>query len=437
MNIGMPAVRLLFSGRDDAGKYIFTVLSYRPDTYGLFIGDTAISVTADMLEEFLSEHTGIILGDAGLNIKEGDAVAFAYIEDVLFYLENGTISRAFESRLTNLLKRICRGEVYLFDSGWVTEEIYQKLAVIKGAEETLFKATARNSLTREDLSHIEIADVVDGEVIFSTTGLSGTNSGVNIYSELVSEVTVGLHDIKESAIEVLDMSRCSLLRKFSIGKEHSYRPLYARIDYISVVFPSVIGDKPVGSVLLSANELRLVGVDRVIFSKVSVYKCLLSVDGELAVRSCNLLESVCGSKLHLRLISVGSGDDSQIQLYKLDIEELFIRAESFVAWKDKTYRFSGLSSLRLIDIEVPIEAWSVEFGKFIGYIFDNGTQVQFPKVSEIRVRFIGGDYFFGDKEYLVKSLFPSLSKLTIFGRKTGGDDRNLIVPDGCEIVYKE
>lgn len=292
MNIEMPAVRLLFSGRDDAGKYIFTVLSYRPDTYGLFIGDTAISVTADMLEEFLSEHTGIILGDAGLNIKEGDAVAFAYIEDVLFYLENGTISRAFESRLTNLLKRICRGEVYLFDSGWVTEEIYQKLAVIKGAEETLFKATARNSLTREDLSHIEIADVVDGEVIFSTTGLSGTNSGVNIYSELVREVTVGLHDIKESAIEVLDMSRCSLLRKFSIGKEHSYRPLYARIDYISVVFPSVIGDKPVGSVLLSANELRLVGVDRVIFSKVSVYKCLLSVDGELAVRSCNLLECV-------------------------------------------------------------------------------------------------------------------------------------------------
>lgn len=35
------------------------------------------------------------------------------------------------------------------------------------------------------------------------------------------------------------------------------------------------------------------GVDRVIFSKVSVYKCLLSVDGELAVRSCNLLECVC------------------------------------------------------------------------------------------------------------------------------------------------
>lgn len=437
MSIDMPALRLLFSGRDDSGNYIFTVLSYRPDTYDIFRGDNALSVKEDMLEEFLSEHTGIIIGDAGLNIKEGDAVAFAYIEDVLFYLENGTISREFESRLTNLLKRICRGEVYLFDSGWVNEEIYQKLAVIKGAEETLFKATARNSLTREDLSHIEIADVVDGEVIFSATGLSGTNSGVNIYSELVSEVTVGLHDIKESAIKVLDMSRCSLLRKFSIGKEHSYRPLYARIDYISVVFPSVTGDKPVGSVLLSANELQLVGVDRVIFSKVSVHECLLSVDGELAVRSCNLSECACGSKLHLRLISVGSGDDSRIQLYKLAIEELFIRAESFMALKDKIYRLSGLSSLRLIDIEVPIEGWSVEFRKFIDCLFDTGTQVQFPKVSEIRVRFIGGDYFFGDKEYLVKYLFPSLSNLTIFGRKTGGDDRNLIVPDCCKIVYKE
>ena len=148
MSIDMPALRLLFSGRDDSGNYIFTVLSYRPDTYDIFRGDNALSVKEDMLEEFLSEHTGIIIGDAGLNIKEGDAVAFAYIEDVLFYLENGTISMAFESRLTNLLKRICRGEVYLFDSGWVNEEIYQKLAVIKGAEETLFKATARNSLTR-------------------------------------------------------------------------------------------------------------------------------------------------------------------------------------------------------------------------------------------------------------------------------------------------
>lgn len=36
MNIEMPAVRLLFSGRDDAGKYIFTVLSYRPDNYDKF-----------------------------------------------------------------------------------------------------------------------------------------------------------------------------------------------------------------------------------------------------------------------------------------------------------------------------------------------------------------------------------------------------------------
>ena len=77
MNIEMPAVRLLFSGRDDAGKYIFTVLSYHPDNYDKFRGDNALSVTEDMLDEFLSEHKGIILGDTGLNITEGDTVAFA------------------------------------------------------------------------------------------------------------------------------------------------------------------------------------------------------------------------------------------------------------------------------------------------------------------------------------------------------------------------
>lgn len=439
MNIEMPAVRLLFSGRDDAGKYIFTVLSYRPDNYDLFrfSGDNALSVAEDTLDEFLSEHRGIILGDIGLNITEGDAIAFAYIEDVLFYLENGTISRAFESRLTNLLKCICRGEVYLFDSEWVDKGVYQKLDIIKRAEETLVKTTARNSLARADLSYIEIDDIVDGEVIFSARGLRGTNNRVNVYSELVSAVKVGVRDIKDSGIKVLDMSRCSRLRKFNIGREHSHQPLYAILDYISVVFPNIAGDKPVGSVCLSANELRLVGVDRVIFSKVSAEKCLISIDGELSVRSCNLSECACGRELHLRLTSVGSGDGCRIQLYKLDIEELYIRAESFIAWKGKIYRFSGLNSLRLIDIEVSIEDWSVVFGEFIDYIFDTDAQVQFPKVSEIRVRLLGGDYFIGDKEYLMGELFPSLKRLTICGNREGGNESNLVVPDGCEVVYKE
>lgn len=173
MNIEMPAVRLLFSGRDDAGKYIFTVLSYRPDNYDKFSGDNALSVTEDMLDEFLSEHKGIILGDTGLNITEGDAVAFAYINGELFYLENGTILRGYGSGLVYRLKRICRGKEYLFDGGWFNDEFYQKLAVIKGAEETIFKATARNNLTRADLSHVDIDEVVDGEVSFYATGLRG------------------------------------------------------------------------------------------------------------------------------------------------------------------------------------------------------------------------------------------------------------------------
>lgn len=110
MNIEMPALRLLFSGRDDSGNYIFTVLSYRPDRYDLFRGDNALSVTEDMLDEFLSEHKGIILGDVGLNITEGDTVAFAYLKGELFYLENGTILRVGRSELARLLKRICRGK---------------------------------------------------------------------------------------------------------------------------------------------------------------------------------------------------------------------------------------------------------------------------------------------------------------------------------------
>ena len=144
MNIEMPAVRLLFSGRDDSGNYIFTVLSYRPDNYDLFrfSGDNALSVTEDTLDEFLSEHRGIILGDIGLNITEGDAVAFAYLKGELFYLENGTILRVYGSMITDFLKSICRGKAYLFDGGWVNNEFYQKLDLVKAAEETIIKTTA-------------------------------------------------------------------------------------------------------------------------------------------------------------------------------------------------------------------------------------------------------------------------------------------------------
>lgn len=277
MNIEMPAVRLLFSGRDDAGKYIFTVLSYRPDNYDKFRGDNALSVTEDMLDEFLSEHKGIILGDTGLNITEGDAVAFAYIDGELFYLENGTILRGYGSELVYRLKRICRGKDYLFDSRWFNDEFYQKLALIKEAEETIIKTTARDSLTRADLSHIDIDDIVGREVSFSANGLRGINNGVTVYSELVSKITADNKGIVASGVKVLDMSHCNRLRDFSLGGQcASSNPL---MESVAVIFPKVDGEKPVGYLSLPAREVRLVGVSNVQFSKIDAERCLFSVAG--------------------------------------------------------------------------------------------------------------------------------------------------------------
>lgn len=286
MNIEMPAVRLLFSGRDDAGKYIFTVLSYRPDRYDIFRGDNALSVTEDMLDEFSSEHKGIILGDVGLNITEGDAVAFAYIKGELFYLENGTILRGCRSELVYRLKRICRGKDYLFDGGWFNDEFYQTLALFKDAEETIIKATARDSLTRADLSCIEIDEVVNGEVSFSANGLRGTNSGVTVYSELVSKITAGNKDIVASGVKVLDMSHCNRLSDFSLGGKCASSNYL--MESVAVIFPKVDGEKPVGSLSLPAREVRLVGVSNEQFSKISADCCLFSVDGELSVEDCEL-----------------------------------------------------------------------------------------------------------------------------------------------------
>ena len=237
-----------------------------------FRGDNALSVTEDMLDEFLSEHKGIVLGDTGLNITEGDAVAFAYIDGELFYLENGTILRGYGSELVYRLKRICRGKDYLFDSGWFNDEFYQKLAVIKGAEETIFKATVRNNLTRADLSHVDIDEVVDGEVSFYATGLRGTNSGVTVYSDIVSKIIVTTADIENSGVSVIDMSNCNRLREFVIGDAIQFAK--GNLESVAVIFPKVAGKKPVGSLLFTAREVRLIGVSGVQFSKIHAERCL-------------------------------------------------------------------------------------------------------------------------------------------------------------------
>ena len=430
MNIEMPAVRLLFSGRDDAGKYIFTVLSYRPDNYDKFRGDNALSVTEDMLDEFLSEHKGIILGDTGLNITEGDAVAFAYLNGELFYLENGTILRGYGSELVYRLKRICQGKEYFFDGGWFNNEFYQNLDLIKEAEETIIKTTARDSLTRADLSHIDIDDIVGREVSFSANGLRGINNGVTVYSELVSKITAGTKDIVASGVKVLDMSHCNRLSEFSLGGKYDN----CVMDSLAVIFPKVGGEKPVGSLSLPAREVRLVGVSNVQFSNINAERCLFSVDGEISARDCVLVNCNCADELHLRLMADAKLHSGAVVLGNLKgIKKLFIRAATLGAWKGKSYKILQLDNLKMVDIEVPLDGKSVELGNFIDYIFD----YPLPSVYELTVKFSDGGYVFDEKEYQMKDIFPNLKRLTICGTRDCGNDRNLVVPDGCEIVYKE
>ena len=328
------------------------------------------------------------------------------------------------------LKRISRGKAYLFDGGWFNNEFYQTLALFKDAEETIIKTTARDSLTRADLSHIDIDDIVGREVSFSANGLRGTNNGVTVYSELVSKITAGTKDIVASGVKVLDMSHCNRLSEFSLGGKYDN----CVMDSLAVIFPKVDGEKPVGYLSLPAREVRLVGVSNVQFSKIDAERCLFSVDGEVSAGYCMIVNCNCADELHLRLMTDAKLQSGVVVLENLKgLEKLFIRAESLSAWKGKSYKISKLKALKVIEIEVPLDGKSVELGSFIDYIFD----YPLPSVSEFTVKFSDGGYVFDDEEYLMKEIFPSLKRLTICGNREGGNDRKLIVPDGCEIVYKE
>lgn len=235
-----------------------------------------------------------------------------------------------------------------------------------------------------------------------------------------------------SGVKVLDMSHCKRLRDFSFGR--SYASSNYLMDSVAVIFPKVTGKKPVGFLSLPAREIRLVDVSTVQFSKISADCCLFSVDGELSVEDCELANCNCVDELHLRIMTDTKIHNGVIVLDNLKgTEKLFIRAESLSAWKGKSYKISKLKAIKVIEIEVPLDGKSVELGKFIDYIFD----YPLPSVSEFTVKFSDGGYVFDDEEYLMKEIFPSLKRLTICGNREGGNDRKLIVPDGCEIVYKE
>lgn len=139
-------------------------------------------------------------------------------------------------------------------------------------------------------------------------------------------------------------------------------------------------------------------------------------------------------ELHLRIMTDTKIHNGVIVLDNLKgTEKLFIRAESLSDWKGKSYKISKLDNLKVVDIEVPLDGKSVELGNFIDYIFD----YPLPSVYELTVKFSDGGYVFDEKEYQMKDIFPNLKRLTICGTRDGGNDRNLIVPDGCEVVYKE
>ena len=233
-----------------------------------------------------------------------------------------------------------------------------------------------------------------------------------------------------SGVKVLDMSHCNRLSEFSLGGKYDN----CVMDSLAVIFPKVGGEKPVGSLSFPAREVRLVGVSNVQFSKINAERCLFSVDGEVSAGECVILNCSCADELHLRLMTDAKLHSGVVVLGNLKgLEKLSIRAENLSAWKGKSYKISKLDNLKVVDIEVPLDGKSVELGSFIDYIFD----YQLPSVSALTVKFSDGGYKFDDEEYLIEELFPSLKRLMICGNREGGNEMNLVVPDGCEIVYKE
>ena len=196
-----------------------------------------------------------------------------YLE-IVFYLDedannrlwyvsgsNGNVlfTRTFEE-VYEKYQGILSGEVVLLDSEFFSQNFKTVIAAREDMLERLKLIEGRSRITGQNLSKLSVSgyDHEEGEALVHAEGLTGeSKTGVNVYPDVVSEVTVSWEDLITSRVKVFDFSRCCLLRSFEIGSVR-----YARYDSnesISLIFSGSAQRMAYGSFYPNAKEVRVIG----------------------------------------------------------------------------------------------------------------------------------------------------------------------------------
>lgn len=478
----IPWVRFLFTGyiEDTDGyisQYCFTTINYNPEGSNnrrlarISEGDS-ITVQREKLQEFLSANRGAILGDLdfdGAEISQFKSarqikchlrsrleIVFYFDEDDnsrLWYVDsNGNID--FTRDLDEVYKKyigILTGDVVLLESELFSQNFKAVIAATEAMFEQIKLIEGRSQLTRQNLSKLRVSgyDYTEEVSLVTATGLVGeSKTGVNVYPEVVSEVTVSWEDLVTSLVKVFDLSRCKLLRSFEIGNVR-----YANYDSnesISLIFSGSAQRSAYGSFYPAAKEVRVVGTDSVLFKDFISNGGHVTVDGEIFAESLSLKECTGLSTLKVRACH---GEDvygcprkedgyskSKIGLVNLDTEYLEVSSLE-IGLGDELY-ISGCKDLKYLTlsfIALPEEDFPFNLTDFVMcYEGIRGKDLRGLKRLTIDARYSG--YCLSDNLTThLDTAFPNLIELTLIGRLTNKlnkrleFDCRLKVPKGCKV----
>lgn len=475
----IPWVRFLFTGYRESSNgaishYCFTTVTYNPDGRAKISDGNRIAVPREKLSAFLSVNSGAILGNLDFDdenirrfschtqdildnhyCRKGLELVFYFEEDSnkLWYVTSrGEVfaTLGFEE-VYEKYQGILSGEVVLLESDLFSPNFKTVIEATEGMIERLKLIEGRSRITGQDLSKLRVSgyDSSEGEVLVEADGLIGeSKTGVNVYPEVVSEVTVSVDDMITSLVKVFDLSRCSSLRNFEIGNaRHAH---VAFNESISLIFSGSAQRMAYGSFYPNAKEVRVIGTKGALFKEFISVDGHVTVDGEIFAENLTLRDCTGLSTLKVRACH---GEDaygcprkeegyskSKIELVNLDTEHLEVN--SLQCSLGDELEISGckdLKYLKLSFIGLPEEDFPFDLTDFVVcYGGIRGMDMKSLERLTIDARYSG--YCLSDDLIThFDTAFPNLVELNLIGRLTNKlnkrleYDCRLKVPKGCKV----
>lgn len=480
----IPWVRFLFTGylEDTDGyisQYCFTTINYNPEgsnkrRLARISEGESITVPREKLKEFLSANRGAILGDLDFdgaelsqfkgarqikhNLRRCLEIVFYFDEDDnsrLWYVgsnSNGNIdfTRDFDEVYKKYIS-ILTGDAVLLESEFFSQNFKAVIAATEAMFEQIKLIEGRSQLTGQNLSKLSVSgyDYTEERSLVTATGLVGeSKTGVNVYPDVVSEVTVSWEDLMTSLVKVFDFSRCRLLRTFEVGDVRHVRT--NANESISLIFSGSAQRSAYGSFYPTAEEVRVVGTGSVIFKDFISKGGHVTVDGEIFAESLSLKDCTGLSTLKVRACH---GEDaygcprkeegyskSKIELVNLDTEHLEV--DGLEIGLGDELEISGckdLKYLKLSFIGLPEEDFPFDLTDFVMcYGGIRGMDMKSLERLTIDARYSG--YCLSDELIThFDTAFPNLVELNLIGILTNKLNERLEyecrlkVTKGCKV----